>query len=357
MLPVLSALTTPDHVKYYDMEKAPNSLAVHEKGNVYGIDAKGKYVFDDTNTFKIKDAAKTTYGGLKSDKGDHVKLARIAEQQPKVAYIKLTMFSFQTKEFRNRVKDILYPNDVPKFKYARAFKFGKLHNDEFYIVLSNIESLPLQNWGVLVGDLRAISASMVMANQIIQLAERAGLRLCSPEIESEATTTRLWEALVRSVPANWGWYLDLPTIDQPYTDGNELVGMVNIDTINEFEEATYADFDDEGKPSWEKGYGLDDDDLKGSPFDSKPLSSWAASILDQPPAPTQTSVGSDLLPQDRPNFSKTLVDLYPDQHGPLADPRPPPKFDELAKPKGEKPKPRKQANKPSPQPKSSKRTR
>lgn len=246
MSPLLKSLLPAGKVKFYDIVKAKNSTAEWEKGNVWDLCSPGGYVIDDSYCSKINTLNRDIYHWPEPGNGDHLKLSKAVLHPMKVAYMKMSIASFATNAQRTLISNLLFPSDKKHpYKTVRLFKFGKLHNEEVFLFLSNHALVAASNgMKTLNGDVIAISHAIVVANKIITLAESKGVRLGGTNDKTKAMSVKLWSALLKALPAAWTWYIkDVATKEIP------MIGMpmyFNATALNAVDESeiTYDDYVD-----------------------------------------------------------------------------------------------------------------
>jgi hypothetical protein len=199
----------------YDIKKATDSQIKFTEGNIVDIKAgRGVLVIDDSYTSKITLKAKEPFAMT------HL----VAIDTPLDVY-KVQCFTRNCNEANifskidikhacsEVMKNILFPSDGKQpFKYVRLLKFGKLHNGEVFLFLSNnydyknakgessIVTDKIFQW-----DVATIGDVMTMANMMVQLVHDNWALGASINVELKRLCMKL---MVSSMPMTHNWYVD-----------------------------------------------------------------------------------------------------------------------------------------------------
>jgi len=234
-------------LKLVDKVAAVNSKYTIEEGNIYAIanDYSSKehgVIIDDTMTEsnvteKEATSLKRRFGVNVADKqsGDWNKFLKFMEMKCKNVTI-VSKFSLRSVvSMETRMKQLLFPGkDKPKpFAHVSMVKFGKLHNCETFLVLSNHPEAPETDEKHFAYDVVNNLMCVSMANKLIaQLATEALPNGILPRDEFNT----VWLRLVDSLPSKWPWYQavygDLVTYGSAITS--------SVDQYDIFEELTEA---------------------------------------------------------------------------------------------------------------------
>lgn len=231
-------------LKLLDKDPAKEGAQV-EIGNVYGIDSQlkdkkpGVVVIDDTMTpsnISESDAneLKRLYGieVNKGQTGDWNKLQKFVlcpehTFVSKISLANVNESAFQRLFFPGSIKGSIVTEGP--FKHVSLYKFGKFHNPEVFLVLSNADSAPVVRWPQFQYMVASCVMSVALANTVLQKMANAGAMagtLSRREISS------LWLKLLASLPIRWPWYEVVYRKEVKY--GNEILSnVVAFDLIGE----------------------------------------------------------------------------------------------------------------------------
>jgi len=193
---------------WYDIKKATDSSAVYIDGSIFDA-TSAPYIFDDTwlgpwldvimaKRLGFDDRAKTP-----SDVGKIRYLAGMmtGDNPPMIIFSKVPIHVFMSHG--KAIEEFLYPGGVAIARSIRLMKFGKLHNQECFLCLSNLPNHSITaKVTMLRSDVAAIAGSMAFANHIIGLAWSVGLRLGTKGPRAE----QFWTRFVSLLNPNWFWY-------------------------------------------------------------------------------------------------------------------------------------------------------
>jgi len=217
-------------LRFFDVQKATNSLARFETRSI--LAAEGcDVLIDDSYADRAIDAVEMTSADIdivmRFDQAKMVVLSRLVNAgEVGVVVMKVNLSAFTT-EYLETTNTILFPDGKAVCRHVRLYKFGKLHNAEVFLVLSNATTMSQNNVKapreIFKGDIQSISLVMNYINRTIMLADSRGLRLCAPAYvpgplnkdrkfppgikPTHLVTPRsVWTKLLLLMPVNWPWY-------------------------------------------------------------------------------------------------------------------------------------------------------
>jgi len=216
-------------VKYYDTKIATNADTVVEKGDVLDMNVTfpRTVVIDDTFIDDVPKERKAMYHDITN--GSMLKLKIILKKKPPIIATKLTLAIFSdTKGMCNLLANSGY-------KIVMLAKYGKLHNQEVFLILSLTGGRPRNSNIAIGGDIEACCVSVQVANHIIMIADSHGVTL--------SASPQMWRRVLGCVPVVWGWYHEKIRRDNPCTGGYGGVGAVmDADMTVEFENTDLSAF-------------------------------------------------------------------------------------------------------------------
>ena len=247
----------PDNVKFYDQTKAANSTAAFHKGNIFDTVVDDIYVIDDTDTAKnLKDAVAKMNGVDVTWSGDMLKLRRFCEHPPRYALSKVSLSLFQDQSRRTLVNSLLYPPGAKQpFASVRLRKFGKLHNLEVFLELSNHPMSDDTTWAQLMGDVMALSGVVGISNKIVMEYQNMGMRFIGNDAPSEIgkktgarrqkgslKSGEVWSAVIKSSVADMSWFDECRVSqDNKITGGRLCAGSIILELSDDYKAADYVD--------------------------------------------------------------------------------------------------------------------
>jgi len=244
------------NVTLYDIGVAKDSTEALHYGNVFNIKAPGCYVFDDAETKKKLGSDKANVYKLNNlDTGDVAKLAAYckgatSDERPIYVLSKVSLTLFEDERIRKVVKAILYPDDKAQpYTYVRLRKFGKLHNAECFLELSNHKNHVGYNstWKEVMGDVQSVSSMISVANLIVMLGQDLGVRLAAPKCivkkdamsqSKEVTPWVIWRTLLSASNTDCPWYSD--AFKLKLSGGSGMLQSA-VDLSDDYADVVYAD--------------------------------------------------------------------------------------------------------------------
>jgi len=232
----------------YDKKPEPRCKYSVAEANIFSIDAdwskveKG-IIIDDTMTESLpsqKEQKALEITGVKIDvtkSGDWNKLQKFLRMPPGITII--SKMSFKNVE-QTTWMEMLFPDDekMRKWKHVGITKFGKLHNNEVFLTLSNAPGAPPTSRTQFRIQISSLITAIGISNTILQaFANNATPNGIAPK--SLISTT--WLKLIESLPDYWAWYRDAYEAD--LSVGSEIVsqdGQVD----------DYADVKEDVKSIW-----------------------------------------------------------------------------------------------------------
>lgn len=223
-------------LKLVDKVAAANSKYTIEEGNIYAIARDYSsighgVIIDDTMTEgnvseKEAKTLKLKYGIDVAEKmsGDWNKFLKFVNM-PKRDITIISKFSLRNiMSFEGRLKELLFPKDETQqpYRHVSMVKFGKLHNCETFLVLSNHKEAPkttVQHFNYdIVNNMTCVS----MANKLIGLLASEAI---PNGVLPRADFNKVWLRLVDSLPSKWTWYQSV--YDMPVTYGSAITSSVD----------------------------------------------------------------------------------------------------------------------------------
>lgn len=243
-------------LQLFDRNPKKNSPYQMEEGNIFLAKHTDALIIDDTNTGKnmgekemAKIAARLMLPSIpKTMSGDEFKVMRFADVMGSCSIIsKVTLGNVE------KLVPILFPQKRPQpFSYVRLVKFGKLHNPEVFLILSNIQKLGVKNSVWFNGDAWTCASVSSMSNKIIQDLHKMGIGVGSLD---RKVVSEVWRSIMKAMPRNWPWY------EKVYA--KEIVVNKTIDELDPdvvFEEGEREFWDDlriDSAPSFEDERGVE----------------------------------------------------------------------------------------------------
>jgi hypothetical protein len=227
---------------WWDVRKADGSLANYIEGSIYDV-THGTVILDDTWTPGDASPKMCSDRHLPpSTPNDIVKLTKLvelfkAEAKPKLVISKVSLAIFG-KKWLPHVKGLLMPEDKPIARSVRVLKFGKLHNQEVYVAISNMMGHHQTSIVTLNGDISMACVVASYANKVIMESDRQGVKFASGKVRP----TKIWLKLLSILPTNWAWYkVLLATKDNPIKGGTKFIAMRQDDMafLDEIDSVSY----------------------------------------------------------------------------------------------------------------------
>jgi hypothetical protein len=243
-------------------------------------------VIDDTWLHSIRQQSLTKMKpDLTKDNIELTKLARFLAKPAGTVFIKMNLMYMDTPAFTS----LLFPNGKPNklFWHISVQKFGKLHNEEVFLVLSRDNAFaprPGTNGERLKRTLPWYNTYVLQANMCVSLANllimtynEYGLRF-----RPEGGARALWQQVVKLLPQPYTHYLSL-TVDKT----NPIRGGTHSVIVDLLEKNAYAfDGDQQGDADYDlesvhdeetEDYDLDDGILESKEVghDLKPVNGMA----------------------------------------------------------------------------------
>jgi len=200
-------------------------------GNIFAIakdvTKENVLIVDDTMTEKnvsedeAKDLLRHEIILSAGQSGDWNKIQQFAKLPSSTTIIsKISMKNYNEKAFDN----FFFPkfDGTRPFKHVALYKFGKLHNAEAFLVLSNLSYLPQTGSLHLQYMAASIAIAMGSANMFLARCSREALPSgLFPRQELSA----MWLKLTKSLPTSWPWYQR--TYDATVKYGSEIIGSAD----------------------------------------------------------------------------------------------------------------------------------
>jgi len=216
-------------VTYYDIEKAKNANTVFEMGDVFNIRVGDRptVIIDDTKTANVPAEQKYRYPQVHN--GSLFKLMCIIQARPQIIATKMSLDAFLAEE---SMVNLLANTG---YKFVSIAKYGKLHNEEVFVILSRFGPRVRNKLSMLRGDLKVIANAIQVANKIIMIADGRGVVLdLKPSV---------WRDVLGILPMNWTWYKTPSTSDTSYkgVSGKAIHADKNVEI--EYDNGKYDDGD------------------------------------------------------------------------------------------------------------------
>jgi len=191
---------------YYDIKQPKGSGLKVLKGNVFEYVPRSlanEVLVDDTLVSSIPDVLKKSNPGLPASA---VKLKYVVSKKPYAFACKVSLECFLKV---HKMKEWLLSCG---YNYVEVAKFGKLHNEEVF-VLCSMDPKVRKRCGELLfnTDIYACCVAVHLANNIIQAADALGVRA--------PMTSDMWRKVVVGLPAMWPWYTKRYDKDQCLSGG------------------------------------------------------------------------------------------------------------------------------------------
>ncbi len=235
----------------YDLEAAKDSPEAFILGDILKwvprtpTPLKTEFVLDDTWLHAMaKPYIKAN--GIDMQLVDLDKVQRFCAKPVNTAVLKVSLKSLVSNTIRNLL--LPDPPNTPPYNYVRVMKFGKLHNDEVFLFLSNDADI-LENgyrrsraqWDT---DLVEVSQCIYMANKCLQTFDLQGVRF-----EPTMGAINFWYRFRKLMKNGMTWYNDvkfygpnkltggvfLKEIEINETTGIVFEGSVVVDVYAEYE--------------------------------------------------------------------------------------------------------------------------
>lgn len=218
-------------LKLVDISPAKHAAHMIEIGNIYKIDKdlkipdKPYLVIDDTMT-EGKIGKKEKDSLLRSDiqvvegmSGDLNKINKFTKfvDSPITIVSKVSMANYDEATWKN----LLFPDSKlgKKYRHVALYKFGKLHNNEAFLVLSNHPSVSETRWPQFQYHVLSVMICMSMANRVLQKnADWAVPVGVIPRLDMD----KLWLGVVKHLPTKWTWYEEV--YNSRVTYGSTVIG-------------------------------------------------------------------------------------------------------------------------------------
>jgi len=214
-------------IKKYDVNIPKNAGAHAYVGDVFDYRATGgnDICFDDALVNNIKPSLKGSIEGVTD--ASVMKVRRILAQKPIAAAMKISISSFDKDQ-----KLIEWLVDDAGYRFIQVAKFGKLHNEEVFLIVSNWDKARLRcSKDTLRGDVKSCCIAIQVANKAIMAANDFGVRM--------PVQAAQWRKLLCVIPMSWPWY------HARYTKKDPLIGGIAMIYVKEEETYEYDDVDAE----------------------------------------------------------------------------------------------------------------
>jgi len=135
-------------LRFFDVQKATNSLARFETRSILAAEGCDVLV-DDSYADRAIDSAEMTSADIgivmRFDQAKMVVLSRLVNSgEVGIVVMKVNLSAFTTV-YLEATNAILFPEGKAVCRHVRLYKFGKLHNAEVFLVLSNATTLSQNN--------------------------------------------------------------------------------------------------------------------------------------------------------------------------------------------------------------------
>lgn len=244
------------HLKLLDNKPVKFSGAQVEVGDIFGIDKQlegkdgGVVIIDDTIT--VKNVSESDATQLKNMYGIDVNKGQSGDWNKLQKFVLCPQHTFVSKISLSNVNEssfqrLFFPQSLPgsivkegPFKYVAIHKFGKFHNPEVFLTLSNDHRAPKVFWPQFQFMIASCVMSVTVANTVLQSMANTGA-MCGTL--TRAQVSAIWSRLLNSLPIKWPWYDQVYRTPLKY--GSEILSNVDaFDLINALDDGivdvTYA---------------------------------------------------------------------------------------------------------------------
>jgi len=179
------------------------------------ITDKHTVVIDDTLTKNVPVQHKHRHPQVHN--GSLFKLKCILQARPDIVATKMSLDAFLDE---GNMAMLL---GATGYRFVSVAKYGKLHNEEVFVILSKHSTRIRNKPSMIRGDFQVIANAIQVANKTIMMADVRGVSL--------SMNPKEWRKVLGVLPINWSWYADPNTKDNSFrgSGGKALFSDQNID--------------------------------------------------------------------------------------------------------------------------------
>jgi len=226
----IDALDRHGHVTYYDIEKAKNANTVFEMGDVFNIKKGNRptVVIDDTKIVNVPVDHKYRYPHVHN--GSLFKLRCIIQAHPDIIATKMSFDAFLEEE-----KMVMLLSNTG-YKFVSVAKYGKLHNEEVFLIFSKFGPRVRNKASMLRGDIRSIANAIQVANKVIMMADSRGVSL---DIDPS-----VWRDIIGILPVSWAWYKEPSKVETSHKGASGKAIHIDRDVEIVYDNGKYDAMDE-----------------------------------------------------------------------------------------------------------------